>query len=231
VFELSAARVEREQPLLGLLQGRTLGLLRQGGGISQLQDRGRDPLSTAAAAGCGTVTSELSLLRRLWNDATARTPLELVSPLRREEVERRLKEAIDSDWIVFGGKPVVGRVDPQSFRLRCRIRYRNSFQTLLFGTLADEGRKTRLHCRTGMHPFVALFMAIWLGAVGMAAAVTMAVMLQPSNDAPGLEFAGAVPFVMLAFGVCLVGLGRRFAAGERERLIAFLAQTVDAREF
>ena len=175
-------------------------------------------------------SSELSVLQRLWNDATARTPLELVSPLPREEVARRLKDAVDSDWIMFGGKPVIGRIDPPSFRLRCRINYRNSFQTFLFGALADDGRKTRLRCRTGMHPFVAVFMAVWLGGVGLATVVALTTMLGPANGAAGLEFAAVVPFVMLGFGVALVVLGRRFAGSERERLIAFLAQTVDARE-
>ena len=100
-----------------------------------------------------------------------------------------------------------------------------------FGKLADEGRKTRLHCRTGMHPFVALFMAIWFSGVSMAAAAMVTMLLRPPDGSTAPGFAAVVPFVMLAFGVGLVGLGRRFAASERERLIAFLKQTVDAREF
>ena len=181
----------------------------------------------------GMDSPDVHPLRRFWNDATARTPLELVSPLKRDEVERRLKDAIDTEWIIFGGKPVIGRVDNGTFRLRCRINYRNSFQTVLFGTLVEEGRGTRLRGRTGTHPFVALFMAVWLGVIGLGVATTVAVMPSLPDREAAVAVAGVsffVPFVLVAFGVALVWLGRRFARGERERLIGFLRQTVEARD-
>lgn len=173
-------------------------------------------------------------LHALWSDATARKAIELISPMRRDEIVRRLKDVVDSEWIIFGSKTVVGHVGDKSLRLRWRINYRNSFQTVLFGTLGDDGSGTRLHCRAGMHPFVTVFMALWLGAVGIGAVSAVAMMLQFSREGEGAIPAAAgfgvvVPFVMVAFGVALVWFGRWLAREERQRLIEFLERTVGAK--
>ncbi len=163
-------------------------------------------------------------LRRLLDDALARTPVEMISPLARADVVRRLRDAIDGDWVVFGGKPVIGRVDERSFRLRLRLKYRNSFQTFLFGKIMEDGRSTRLRCRVGMHPIAAAVMALWLIAV--VGLLVAALSSMDSDPAAGLFL--AVPGAMVAFGVALVWLGRWLARDERRRLIAFLEQTLGA---
>jgi hypothetical protein len=166
--------------------------------------------------------------KTIWRDVTAQNPLELVSPLARDDVVRRLQAAVDSEWTFAGRKEAVGHVTADALRLRARIFYRNSFQTFLFGKLVAEGRRTRLVVRTGMHPLAALFMALWLAAVGAFAFVGLSAAVEPADAAEaGLLF--LVPLAMFGFGIALVGIGRWIARNERQRLIDFLARTVEAR--
>ena len=163
-------------------------------------------------------------VRAFVDDVLARTPVKLTSPLAHDEIVRRLGAAIDSDWALFGSKSVVGRVDKTSFRLRQRIRYRNSFQTFLFGTMTADGRSTRLDCRVGMHPMVAGFIALWLFAVsGLLVAALASV---PADETVLLI---AIPAGMFVFGIGLVLLGRWLARNEQRQLVAFLEQTIEAQ--
>jgi len=163
------------------------------------------------------------------DDALARVPVELVSKLDRAEVVRRLQGAVDSEWTFGGGKGVVGKVDEHGFRLRLRIGYRNSFQTFMFGAAQADGRGTRIVARTGMHPFAAVFMTLWLSVIALASAIGVAGLAQaePGETAPW--FVILVPVGMLAFGIALVGIGRWIARNERARLVEFLERTVEAK--
>jgi hypothetical protein len=163
------------------------------------------------------------------NDALARTPVALVSKLDRAEVLRRLQAGVDSEWTFGGGKDVVGRVAEDGFRLRMRIGYRNSFQTFMFGTVQAEGRGTRIVARTGMHPFAAVFMTLWISVIGLGAAIGVAGLIeaQPGEAVQGLII--LVPVGMFAFGIALVGIGRWIARNERARLTEFLERSLDAK--
>jgi hypothetical protein len=161
------------------------------------------------------------------DDALARVPVAVTSKLDRAEVLRRLQGAVDSEWTFGGGKGVVGRVDEHGLRLRLRIGYRNSFQTFMFGTMKAEGRGTRIEARTGMHPFAAVFMAVWLSVVGLGATIAIAGAIGAEAGEPAQALLLLVPVGMFAFGFALVGMGRWFARDERARLIAFLERTVD----
>jgi hypothetical protein len=148
---------------------------------------------------------------------------ELVSPLNRDEVVRVLNDSIDGNWRFFGNRPVVGSVDRSGFSLRMRIGYRNSFQTILRGTLVDANGSTRLRCTAGMSLYVTIFMFFWFSAL-IAFAVPMVGFALQGDDWQGL----AIVSGMLAFGAGLVWIGRRMARGERDRLLAFVADTIDA---
>jgi hypothetical protein len=158
--------------------------------------------------------------------------LDLISPLPRDECVRRLQVATDRWWALFGSRPLVGHVGESFLRVRKRIGYGNSFQCRLSATLEDEGSRTRLRCRLGMHPSVTLFMAFWFcGVVLIGAEVlvsTAAALLR--GDASAQAWMGIIgPFGMLAFGVALVAFGRFLARNEREFLLNFLRATIDAR--
>jgi hypothetical protein len=168
-------------------------------------------------------------IKAFFDDALARVPVELVSKLDRAEVVRRLQGAVDSEWRFGGGKGVVGKVDEHGFRLRLRIGYRNSFQTHMFGAVQADGRGARIVARTGMHPFAAAFMTLWLSviAIGVTIGVAGLIQAQPGEPVPALLI--LVPIGLLAFGVALVGIGRWIARNERALLVEFLARTTEAK--
>ena len=91
--------------------------------------------------------------------------IELLSPLPPEECETRLREATGRDGLLsgFSSWSVVGRVSGRSVRLRKRIGYRNSFQTVLTGSLEGRDGSTVFRGKAGMHPFVTGFLAVWFG--------------------------------------------------------------------
>jgi hypothetical protein len=150
--------------------------------------------------------------------------LDLISPLPRDECVRRLQAAIGPDWIFMGSlftaKPCIGSVSETTLRLRVRIRYRNSFQTHLYATLADADGHTQLHCRFGTHPSVIVFMSIWFGFVVLAA-IAMAIKASA---------AAFVPLGLFVFGAILVLVCRAVARDEQDQLIEFLETTIDAHE-
>jgi hypothetical protein len=163
------------------------------------------------------------------DDALARVPVAVTSKLDRAEVLRRLTAAVDSEWTFGGGKGVVGRVDEHGFRMRMRIGYRNSFQTFMFGTTTAEGRGTRIVARTGMHPFAAVFMTVWLSVVALAATIGVSAAIGAEAGDPVQALLLLVPLGMFGFGIALVGIGRWIARNERARLIEFLERTVDGK--
>jgi hypothetical protein len=155
---------------------------------------------------------------------------ELVSPLSIVECTDRLRSATQSEWTMFGASPVVGKVGEKSFRLRKRLEgSHNSFQTYLFARLNSEGASTRLTCRFGVHPFVAVFMMVWFGGVTAAAIGGLLVGLRQYSSGTMTSAAWLGPWAMVLFGIVLNRVGRRMARGEGEFLMDFLRRTVDAR--
>jgi hypothetical protein len=155
---------------------------------------------------------------------------ELVSPLSIIECTDRLRSATQSEWTAFGTSPVVGKVDETSFRLRKRLKAsHNSFQTYLFARLNSEGTSTRLTCKFGMHPFVVIFMIVWLGGVTAGAISSLVVGLRQYSNGTMPSAAGLVPWGMALFGIVLVGVGRGMARDERKFLMDFLRETIQAQ--
>jgi hypothetical protein len=145
----------------------------------------------------------------------------LVSPCTRDEIERRLRNNIDSGFNLFGSNPIVGWADRERFNLRVRIGYRNSFQTILRGRLIDAGDGTRIRCQAGMPIFSIAFMTVWFSLIG---SYFVAALPHLSWRDPGDVVAIALP----AFGVALVAIGRWIARDELAKLVAFLEDKIDA---
>ena len=157
----------------------------------------------------------------------------LISPLPIDECVGRLRAAVIGDGsAAFGQEGVIGKVGENSLRVRkgLRMGMHNSFQTYLRATLESEGTSTRLTCHFGLHRFVAVFMLFWFGLVLIFAVGFMVVGLRSIEavDVPGVAF--VVPLMMVPMGVGLVGVCRRMARGERQFLLDFLRETIDARE-
>lgn len=152
---------------------------------------------------------------------------EFSSPHSTEEIYRRLSKSVG--W-PFSDREIVGLYDRRGFRLRVNIRYRNSFQTILYGSMHTHGSETRLVCTARMGTSVLIFLAVWFGLLfligGAEALTTLARMLDgdvQTQSSRGL----AVSALMLAFGFGLIYVSRRVARDEEPKLIAFLEDTID----
>ena len=154
----------------------------------------------------------------------------LLSSLPVAECVRRLRAAVAGDGLGASGKSLVlGTVGAHSLRLHKRLSggSYNSFQTYLSGQLIGEGETTRLTCRSGMHWFILLFMALWLSPF---VAITLLLLFLNLRDLsmPDLE-TYFVPLLFMLLGVGLLGIGRFMARGERQFLLDFLYETIGAR--
>lgn len=143
----------------------------------------------------------------------------LISPLSAESCVERLRAAIDSDFTLFGSKPFVGSVGGTSGRLRKRIGYRNSFQTVTRLTFKSQPRGTAITCRSGMSVFVYVFMTFWFGFLGLVGLAT-------GGDNPGFV---VFPLGMMAFGVGLILFGRFLARNEHGDIVAFVARITEGK--
>ena len=165
---------------------------------------------------------------------TGQSEINLASSLSRDEIRRKLRDSIDSEWIVFGGLSAFrGCVGDDTFRLRKRIWYNNSFQTHLRGHLLLDSRGTLIRCRAGMHPAVIAFLAVWFDGIALFATISLVSLLGHFavgwpirvTDTFGL-LAGSI--AMIALGIGLVRFGRWLARDEKRQLIEFLERCVSA---
>jgi hypothetical protein len=157
---------------------------------------------------------------------------DLVSPLPPNECVRRLRAATDGMWSLGGSKSVQGSVNEKAIRLRKRIFYRNSFQCWLSANLIGESGQTRLHCSFGLHPFVRLFLEIWIGivsVVGLTIAMqTTWLWLRSSPLSPNAWLGIVFPLIMVGFAILLLKFGNYLAQDEPDFLIEFLERTINA---
>ena len=156
---------------------------------------------------------------------------ELASPHSTEEIYRRLAKSVG--WPILSDREIVGLYDRRGFQLRVNIWYRNSFQTILYGSMRANGSATRLVCTARMGTFAIVFMGVWFGFLfligGAEALNTLARMLD--GDTQAQNMGGLAVFVlMLAFGIGLIYVCRRMARDEEPKLIAFLEDTIDATQ-
>ena len=165
--------------------------------------------------------------------------IELRSPLSPAECTTRLLSQIDAEFYGFGfrpdrmrAKPIVGRIDGSSLRLRRRIEYHNSFQTLLSAQMRLEGTGTFITGQFAMYPFVRGCMVLWFTGVvlfeGIAALVAF-MSFQPGSILhrdEGWWLILAAPPLMLVFGAGVVKFGRFLARGEAKFITDFLVRTL-----
>jgi len=167
---------------------------------------------------------------------------ELVSPLPLEDCVHLLRGAVEPAWKLFGRCPVVGWARGTRFSMRKRVRYSNSLQTLLLGSVVAEAGRTRIRCRFTVHPWATALLVVWFGAVGVLAIVMVAVAismmtssgLRPQvlgQDAPvaGPVLALATAPALLVLAYLLVRFGRWLARGERGYLIDYVCLTLEAK--
>jgi hypothetical protein len=165
--------------------------------------------------------------------------LQIYSPLQPDECARRLLAAIDSERSalfsfssLFGSRPVIGRVNSSSIRLRKRIGYRNSFQTFLTAAMRPHGTGTIIQGKFSMHTFTRVFMPIWFGGVALfgVAGLLLSIFTRSSAQSPNTWLFLLIAPGMLLFGFVLARFGRYLARDEARFLADFLRHTLDANE-
>jgi hypothetical protein len=159
-----------------------------------------------------------------------KNPVELATRLSPDECVRRLRENVDSWWMLFGKKSVIGRISETRFTGRVRISYRNSFQTCVRADIHAEAGGTFIVCRFGMSRFVIAFMAVWFGGVGAGFCGVLLVLLHQGGHGADAWSGLGVMTVMLGFGAGLVLFCRWLARDEQAILTRFLCDLLQAHE-
>jgi len=164
--------------------------------------------------------------------------IDLVSPLTLAECVSRVSAALSAPRSSgphaerFHSTQVVGRVTPSSLRLRVRIGYKNSFQSVLIAKLSQESRGTAISGDIRMYWFVRVFLLLWFSGViliGGTIFVVTARDLLVGAAATGPRWSGLLlPWIMLSGGLGVVWFGRHLARTEGDLLTAFLRKTLDA---
>lgn len=143
------------------------------------------------------------------------------SPLPLHEARARLQGATGPvRWLRFGAPPHAfeGEVAGDAVRIHRAIRYQNAFLPRIEGRLEPGAQGSRLRAAMKLHPFVAVFMAVWF-SIALAAGLPMVIAL--FFGAPAVT--ALIPLAMLLFGGALVSGAFTFEARiARERLAALL---------
>jgi hypothetical protein len=108
--------------------------------------------------------------------------------------------------------PFIGVVRETSFRIRRDIRYRNSFLPLVWGSIAAAPTGSRIQATMFLHPFVAVFIILWLSACGSLAWG----LIFAGWAYQGMGAAALLPVGMFVFGTALT-LGGFFPEAVRAK--------------
>jgi hypothetical protein len=155
----------------------------------------------------------------------------LTSPLPIAVCVDRLRGAMADGVGSFPAAPVRGAVDENWLQLVKVLQKgsQNSFQTYLRATLRGESSTTRLACRIGPHPLVIVFTLIWLAFALAIAIVSTLLGLKSQVTGGAIQFGLVIPFLMIPMGIAILGFGRFMARNERQFLLDFLRDTIEAR--
>ena len=155
---------------------------------------------------------------------------ELVSPLPREEIARRINAATPSIFSPLA-KGVAGSCRFDRLKLLWRIPlFDNGFAPVFAGQLTSDRRQTRISARWGASLYLRVFFTIWYGlllvmAISLAAAIFGG---RPSagNELLAFPFVGLFALVPLLFHLVF----NRSADKHLANILAFLATEIAATE-
>jgi hypothetical protein len=144
-------------------------------------------------------------------------------------------------------EPFLGRVDGRRFRLRVLPARRNSWAPVFSGTLREHAGGTLIEGRFGLGTFGRVFMLIWsafLAIMLLAVAFALSQALSPGLfggggdpvPAQGNAFPeylrGLVWLLILGLaGAGVMGYGKHLARGEKESILQFLRDTLEAHPY
>jgi len=161
-----------------------------------------------------------------------------ISPQSVAEV---LSHSIDEEhWTLFslsgykGGRPILGQVGENTFRLRKRRYSRNDFAGNFYGRFEPEQGGTRIEGYFDMPRWAKYFMRIWLtGAVLIGTPIFVGTLWDIAihgDYITGDKWVGLlVPPSLVLYGIVLPSLGRLFGKRDREFILQHIQNTLAAR--
>lgn len=163
----------------------------------------------------------------------------LLSCLPPNQVLERLRECVDEEsFSLFsfsgydGNNPVLGRFDDDSFRLRKRIYYRNSFEILFFARIEFRDGGSAIVGHFAMSGFVQAFIYLWFSLVALLGSVLfiagIATILSKGSDSETLASL-LVPPGLLLFGFLLVKIGNVLSSPNEDFIINYLEEKLSAQ--
>jgi hypothetical protein len=153
----------------------------------------------------------------------------LVSPHSLQDCVDRFAQAVDSPFVFFGRKPVVGSARGDVLRARKRIRYRNSWQTTVRAELEACSQGTLVRYRLRVNPMVTVIMGLWVAWVVLIGGIVALSSVHKIIHGDSRAWVGVlVPVGMLVFEQALVRFGKMLARGEAVFLLEFLQGTLQA---
>lgn len=112
-------------------------------------------------------------------------------------------------------KPYEGEVGDHSFEINRIINYRNSFLPIIKGKIYPEGMGSKIDIKMAMHPFVVVFMSIWLWLVGSTWILSaIATIAERKLESRILVLSG-----MLLFGLLLPLIGFKPEANDSKKFL------------
>jgi hypothetical protein len=159
--------------------------------------------------------------------------VDLLSPLPRTECAQRLHQHVSSEWSLVTDSGVVGNVNGDTFVIRKKIYYRNSFQRRLYGQLSDAGSGTRIHGETRELNLNWVF--ILAGVISAIAFFGVGIMMYSHRaelgDVPVIALIGSALVIPLLVVIMVgaIAFGRRLGRSEEGYLVDWLKRTLEAR--
>ena len=112
--------------------------------------------------------------------------------------------------------PFQGEISSDGFEIIRIIHYRNSFLPVICGKFQPNASGTRIIIKMRLHAFVAFFMCVWFGGVGLGCFVLLNSVF---NGQKIMSLAMLIPFGMLIFGWALVSGGFWFEAKKQKPML------------
>lgn len=150
------------------------------------------------------------------------------------EVQKRLEGVVQlnkSEGIPgnFGNsqpKFFQGNIDQNTFNLRPKIKYNNSFLPNIKGNIEQDLRGSKLKFTMSLSPFIYIFMGVWMTAVGFACVYAANKLANEANFEPAL----LIPFFMLIMGYVTMTFGFNYEAKKVKKYLANLLEINNKKE-
>jgi len=154
----------------------------------------------------------------------------------------RLSAEFDIDQLTLlsfsgyrGGKPIVGRIVGQEFRLHKRRYWHNDFAPVLYGRMIPWGKGTHIEAYWNMRRLVRISLRIWLIFVSLISAPilvqTLGELLRGASPWRGNLWVGLlVPIALPMWGLLMPHIGAALSSREKPVIVQTLQRALVATQ-